>query len=114
MLSGPGAGNDMRRMHSARGQDRNRVDVLPRQKIVDVVAGRNAEFRGDGVGTRANWIADCNETGPLDMTTAQQLGMTLRDASTSEQAKSDHNSFLCGGRQSSREKGLARKHSIVQ
>ena len=100
MLSGPGAGNDMRGVHSARRQNRNRVDILPRQKIIDVVAGRNAELRGDGVGARANRIADGNETGPLDMTTAQQLGMTLRDASTSEQAKSDHHSFLCGGRQS--------------
>ena len=103
-------------VHSARGQDRNRVDILPRQKIIDLVAGRDAELRGDGVGARANRIAHRNETGPLDMTTAQQLGMPLRDASTSEQAKSDHHSFLCGGRPSHREirRPLAREHSIVQ
>ena len=61
---------------------------------------------------RANRIADGYETGPVDMTTAQQLGMTLRDASTSEQAKSDHCNFLCGGRWS-REIGKAVSATVV-
>ena len=80
----------MFRMHSARRQHRDRVDILPRQKIVDIVVRRNAELRCDGIGARADRIADGDETGPVDMIAAQQVGMTLRDASTSEQAKSDH------------------------
>ena len=40
-------------MHSARCQDRDRVDLLAREKVVDVVVAGNAELRGDGLGTRA-------------------------------------------------------------
>ena len=93
MLSGPGAGDDMLRVHSARRQHRDRVDILPRQKVIDIVVCGNAELRCDGVGARANRIADGDETGPVDMIAAQQLGVTLRDASASEQAKSDHTNF---------------------
>ena len=93
VLAGPGAGDDMLGMHSARRQHRDRVDVLPRQKIIDVVMRRNAELRRDGIGARANGIADGDETGPIDMIAAQQIGVTLRDASASEQAKSDHQDF---------------------
>ena len=82
------------RMHSARRQHRNRVDVLSRQKIVDIVMRRNAEFRCDRVGARANRIADGDQPGPIDMTAAQQIGVTLGDASAPEQAKSDHEYFL--------------------
>ena len=81
-------------MHSARRQNRDRVDILAREKLVDIVDGRNAEFRGDGVRARANGIADRDEAGAIDMTAAQQIGMALGDTPASEQAKSDHETSL--------------------
>jgi len=77
-------------MHSARREHRDGVDILPRQKIIDLVIRGNAELRRDGVRTRANRVADSDEAGPVDMIAAQQFGMTLGDASATEQAKSDH------------------------
>jgi hypothetical protein len=97
MFAGAGAGDDMLGMHSAAGQDRDGVDVLPRQEICDVVTGGNAELRDDGVGARPLRIPDRDQTGALDMIAAQQLGVTLRDPSTSEQAKSDHEHPLGSG-----------------
>jgi hypothetical protein len=58
-------------MHSARRQDRNGVDVLPSEKVVDIVEAGNAELGGDGIGPRANRIADSDETGPVDMAATQ-------------------------------------------
>ena len=54
----------------------------------------HAELRGDGVGARANGIADGDQTGPVDMIAAQQVGVALGDAPASEQAKSDHETSL--------------------
>src|SRR5882724_836995 len=94
MLPGPGAGDDMRGMHSARRQHRDRVDVFPRQKFTDVVVRRNAELRGNGVGAGPDGITDGDQTGPVDMTTPQQLRVTLCNAPASEQAKSNHRTSL--------------------
>jgi hypothetical protein len=93
MFSRSGAGDDMFGMHSARRQDRHRVDVRAGEKIIDFVSRGNAELRRNGVGSGADRIADGYQSGPIDMTTAQQFGMTLGNAATSEQAKSDHEGF---------------------
>src|SRR5258707_14386385 len=90
MLARLGAGDHMLRMQSAGRQHRNGIDILPAEKIVDVVMRGNVEFRGDRVGTRGNRIADGDETGAVDMMAAQQLGMTLGDATATKQAKSEH------------------------
>ncbi len=58
MLSRPCTGDDMLGMHSTRRQDRNRVDLFLRQKVIDIVIGRHAELRRDRIGARANRIAD--------------------------------------------------------
>ena len=42
-------------------------------------------------------IADRDETGPIDMVAAQQIGVTLGDAPAPEQAKSDHDIPLDSG-----------------
>jgi hypothetical protein len=68
-------------MHSAWCQHRDRVDILPRKKIIDVIMRGNAELRGNGVGTCPYGIANGDETGPVDMTTPQQLGVALRNTS---------------------------------
>src|SRR5450631_86850 len=95
MLSRLGAGNDVLRMHSTWRQHGNRVDILASEKIVDVIAGRNAKLRRDGIGPRPNLIAAGNQAGPLDLAAAEQIGMALGDAPATEQAKSDHRDFLC-------------------
>jgi len=46
----------MLRMQPARRQNRNRVDVLAGQEIVDVVTGRNEVFRCNRVRARADRI----------------------------------------------------------
>src|SRR5260221_868458 len=88
-----GAGDDMFRMHSARGQDRYRVDILAGKKVVDVIACRDAELRGNGVGARANWVANRYKARAVDMPAPQQLGMALGDASTTEQTEFDHETY---------------------
>jgi hypothetical protein len=90
MLAGLCAGDDMRSMHTARRQNRYRVDVLACEEIVNVVDCGNIEFRSDGVGARTNVVTNGGEAGPFDMIAAQKVGVALGDASTSEQAKSDH------------------------
>jgi hypothetical protein len=67
-----------------------------RQELPDIVTGGNTELRRDGVGARAERITDRDQSGPVDMITAQQLGVTLRDPSTSEQSKSDHSNLNSG------------------
>ena len=74
-------------MHPAGGQDRDGVDVLARQELADVISGRNAELRRDSVGARPLRITDRDQTSALDMIAAEQLGVMLRDPSTSEQAQ---------------------------
>ena len=71
VLPGPCAGDDVLGMHSTRRQHRDRVDILPRQKIIDVIMRRNAELRRNGVGAHLDRIADGDKTGPVDMTTPQ-------------------------------------------
>ena len=66
------------------------VDILAREKIVDIVMRRNAELRCNRIGARANRIADGDQTGPLDMIAAQQVGVALCNASTTKQAEFDH------------------------
>ncbi len=58
-------------MQTARRQDRNGVDILPSEKVVYIVEAGNAELGGDGIGPRANRIADSDETGPVDMATSR-------------------------------------------
>ena len=95
VLARSGAGDGVLWMHSARGQDRDGVDVLPRQEIVDIVMRGNAVFRRDGVGAGAYRIADRGKPRPIDMIAAQQIRMPLHDTPASEQAKSDHTSLFC-------------------
>ena len=71
MLSRLRAGDDMLGMHSTRRQDRDRVDIPARQKVVDIVMDGDAELRSDGVRARANGIANGDQTGPVDMTAPQ-------------------------------------------
>jgi hypothetical protein len=70
-------------MHFARRQNRHRVDILPRQKVIDIVDRGNPKFGCDGVGTRTDGVADRGQTGPVDMAVPQQVGMTPRDTSAS-------------------------------
>ena len=62
MFPGPGTGDNMLggAFRSGAGSQPGRRPAGP--EIVDVVAGRDAEIRGDGVGARANRIADRNKT----------------------------------------------------
>src|ERR1700730_5523984 len=96
MLAGLRAGNDMLGMQPARRQHRNRVDILAGKKVVDVVAGRHRELRGDRIGTRADRIAYGGERSAGNVIAAQQIRVTLGDAPAAEQAKSDHRNFLFG------------------
>jgi hypothetical protein len=71
-------------MHSTGGQDRDGVEILPCEEIIDMVGCGNAELRCDGVGAGADGIAYRDETRPIDMVAAQQLGVTACNAPTSE------------------------------
>src|SRR5262249_42241014 len=82
--------DDMLRVQPARRQHRDYVDILAREKLAHIMVGGNAKFRGDRIGARANGIADREQSGAFDVVAAQQVGMTPGDASTTEQAKSDH------------------------
>jgi len=84
------AGDDMGGMHPARGEHRDGVDVLAREKIVDVVLRRHAKLRRNRIRSRADGIAGRNQPCALDVIAAQKIGVTLGDAPASEQAKSDH------------------------
>src|SRR5205823_13861361 len=64
------------------------------QKIINIAMRGNAELRCDRVGACLDRIAYCDQPCPADMIATQQLGMTLCDASTSEQAKSNHDNSL--------------------
>jgi hypothetical protein len=81
-------------VQSAGGQDRDRVDILSRQKIINTVMRWNVEPRCERVGACLDRVAYCGQPSPADMIASQQLGMTLCDAATSEQAKSNHDNFL--------------------
>jgi len=43
---------------------------MPRQKIIHVVTGWDAELRCHGIGTGPHWVADSDETGPFDVIAA--------------------------------------------
>jgi hypothetical protein len=57
MLAGLGTFDDVARVQAARRQDRDRADVFPRQKLVDVVMRRLAEFRRNRIGACTDGIA---------------------------------------------------------
>jgi hypothetical protein len=62
-----------------------------RARVVDIGNRRNTKLRcDDGVGTHTDRLADRGQTGPVGMAAPQQLGMTPRYTSASEQAKSNH------------------------
>ena len=61
---------------------------------IDIVIRRNTEFRRDRVGSRPDRIADRDEPCSADMAASKQFGMTLGNAPTPEQAKSDHHTSL--------------------
>ena len=95
MFSRFSAGDDVPGMHSARRQNRYRIDIFPGKKVITIVYGWNAKLRCNGVGARADGITDSDQRGSLDMIAAQQLGMTLRNSSTSKQAKPYHLDVPC-------------------
>jgi hypothetical protein len=77
-------------MHTARRQNRNSIDIIPCQKIIDIATGWNTELRCDRIGPLAVRIADGDESGTVYMISAQQLGMTLGNTPAAAQAKSNH------------------------
>src|SRR5260221_8811135 len=81
-------------MHPAWRQDCDGVNVLSREKIFDIVLGGHVKFRRYGISARTNRVADGGKLGPLDMTAAQQLRMTLCNTSAPKQSESDHQGFL--------------------
>jgi hypothetical protein len=84
-------------MHSAGSEDGNGIDILSSQEIVDFVGRGYTEFGREGIGTGTDGIAYRHETRPVDMVAAQQLGVTLCNTATSEQAKSNHDIPLDSG-----------------
>jgi hypothetical protein len=82
-------------MHSTRAQNRHRVYIFPRKKVIDIVDRRHAEPRADRFGARTDPIADRYKGSPLNVAAPQQFGMAPSYAPTSEQTESDHaNSFF--------------------
>jgi hypothetical protein len=80
----------MRGVHPARCQDRDHIQILARQELVNIVKCRNIESRRNGIGSLADGIANCNKFGALNQAASEQIGMSFCDTATSEQAKSDH------------------------
>jgi hypothetical protein len=88
------ASDDVLRMHPARCQDCNGINVFPRQKMVDIVIGGNPKFGRYSVGARANRVADSVKLSLPNIVATQQFRMALRNATASEQPKFDHQTFL--------------------
>src|SRR6202022_852782 len=96
MFSCPCAGDDMLGEHSAWRQDNNRVDLFSSQKVIAVVVWWHPKIRRDRVSALANGVADSGEAGPIDVIATEQIGVKLRDASTTEQAEFDHRGSFFG------------------